>query len=78
MKSEGDMSPTSPEGVLSNQNHPDDSQDTEFKGTITNFIKEFQHLIKPQENNHRLLCDAHDNKNTPLDKVAKTNESVKN
>lgn len=43
MQSQEDMSLTSPVGMLSNENYPDDPQDTEFKGTIINLIKEFEH-----------------------------------
>jgi hypothetical protein len=28
--------------MFSNENYPDESQDTEFKGTIINIIKEFK------------------------------------
>lgn len=51
MNSQDIMSPTkpiTPINVFSNENYLDESQDTEFKTAVINFIKEFKESTKDE------------------------------
>lgn len=65
---------TGPLEIFSSENYPDHSKDTEFKRTITNFIKELtefrentkKHLNEFKEGSSKHLSGAHENLNMPM------------